>query len=227
MALLPMGLVAQEKVIHDENIVERIVPYFHSIKVNSAINLYLSQSDEQKVLVSANDKEWVEDLTTVVKDSVLYIGFKVMKVRNNLKLNAYVSYTTLKMLHASGAARTEFVDELKQPSLDLSLGGASSMQAKLDVESLTIKLSGASDLRVKGKSDRAYISASGASSYKGYDFVINELTLSAAGASDIQVHNNKEMNISASGASDIKWKGNGVIRTSSIGGASNLKKVNK
>jgi hypothetical protein len=53
--LLVLSVRAQETVIQDPNAQLRSVKGFHGIRVSSAINLYLSQGQEEKVVVSAKD----------------------------------------------------------------------------------------------------------------------------------------------------------------------------
>ena len=46
---------AQRTVINDPNAEVRQVKGFHGIEVSNSINLYLSQGEEETVVVSAND----------------------------------------------------------------------------------------------------------------------------------------------------------------------------
>lgn len=225
MVLLPLLAMSQDKVVHDENVVQRTVPEFHSVRVNSAINLYLTKADEQNVMVSSSDKNSVSQLTTIVKEGVLYIGFKDLKWSNKTKLNAYVSYTELKSIQADGATRVEFVEPIKQSSLQVLTSGASTLLIKMDVDDLTVKLTGASTIKAQGKAKNAILSLSGASTFKGFELYADESMISATGASKVEVHNMKEINVAASGASDILWKGPGSLNASSTSGASKVKKI--
>ena len=102
--LLVMNAWAQQTVIQDPNAVLRAVKGYHGIEVSSAINLYLSQGDQETVAVSARDLKWRDRIRTEVVDGILKIWLdgKGWSMGNN-KLKAYVSFRTLDKLIASGA----------------------------------------------------------------------------------------------------------------------------
>ncbi|MBS1564309.1 MAG: DUF2807 domain-containing protein, partial [Bacteroidetes bacterium] len=227
MLLSAVSSLAQP-VIKDPNVVKRNVAGFHAIHVGSAIDLYLSQGNEDAVAVSASESRFVDYIQTDVKDGVLYIyytntgrGFSI----GNRKLRAYVSVKNLDKLEAVGASDVLISGTLITSSLDLQLSGASDFKGTVDAGSLKVSISGASDMMVRGKANALSVDASGASDFKGYDLVCETCDVKASGASDIRVNCNRESNADASGASDIHIKGNGVIRNMHSSGASSVKKV--
>src|SRR5258708_34054375 len=101
---------AQKTIIKDPNAEARPLKGFHGIEVSNAINLYLSQGEEEAVVVSANDLKWREFIRTEVVNGILKISLDIRKwPRGNVKIKAYVSLTTLDRLRASGASDV-FVD---------------------------------------------------------------------------------------------------------------------
>ena len=86
--------IAQEKVIRDANVEKREVPAFHSIRVGDGIDLYLTQSDEEGVAVSANKIEDRDKIRTEVENGVLRISYGrsggVVIGWRNRSLKAYV-----------------------------------------------------------------------------------------------------------------------------------------
>src|SRR6516225_6804842 len=86
---------AQKTIIKDANAEVRPLKGFHGIEVSNAINLYLSQGEEEAVVVSANDLKWREFIRTEVVDGILKIWLDNRKwSRGNVKIKAYVSFTT-------------------------------------------------------------------------------------------------------------------------------------
>src|SRR5688500_17477527 len=107
LALSLLVLSAQAQQINDPNVEVRPLTGFSSIKVSNAIDLYLSQGDEEAVAVSADKVAWRNHIKTSVQGGVLRIyyentgdGFKM----GNRKLKAYVSVKDLVNLEASGAS---------------------------------------------------------------------------------------------------------------------------
>ena len=220
------GLNAQT--INDPNAQVRDVKGFHSIHVSNAIDLYLSQSNEEAVAVSANEVKYRDRIKTEVVNGVLkiYLEKDSWKLWNNSnkKLKAYVSFKSLNGLHASGASDVQVNGVIKGDRLDLKLSGASDFNGTIEVNTLNIDQSGASDAEVKGSATTIKAEASGASELKGYDLRTENCSARASGASDIKITCNKELNAHASGASGIYYRGTAVIREVRSSGASSVSK---
>lgn len=221
-----MGLNAQT--FNDPNAQVRKVKGFHAIHVSNAIDLYLSQSDEEAVAVSANEVKYRDRIITEVENGVLKIylekdSWKFWK-NGNKKLKAYVSFRLLDGLDASGASDVQVNGVIKSDRLDMRLSGASDFKGTIEVNILNINQSGASDSEVKGSATTIKAEASGASKMNGYDLQTENCIARASGASDIRITCNKELNAHASGASGIYYKGTAVIREVRSSGASSVSK---
>ena len=97
---------AQIKEVNDPNAELRQVKGFTAIKVSHAIDLFLSQSDQEVVAVSASKEEYRNRIKTEVENGVLKIWYDNPPKwsRGDKKLRAYVSFKTLSKLQASGAS---------------------------------------------------------------------------------------------------------------------------
>jgi hypothetical protein len=218
---------AQKTVIHDANAELRPdLKGFHGIEVSNAINLYLSQGDTETVVVSAPDIKWRDRIRTEVKDGILHIYLENSHFSlGNTKLKAYVSYSMLDRLDASGASDI-FVDGvISGDNLNITLSGASDFRGAVGVKDLKMNQSGASDAHITGAvSGTAYFESSGASDVKGYDLVTQHCDVRASGASDVHITVNKELTADVSGASSVHYKGDGALREIHSSGASVVKK---
>jgi hypothetical protein len=225
--LLMLGAQAQKTVIHDPNVELRPVKGYHGIEVSSAINLYLSQGDQETVAISAPDLQLRDRIKTEVVDGILKISLEGKRWSlGSTKLKAYVSFTTLDKLTASGASDI-FVDGvITGDNLFIDLSGASDFKGAINVKEFQLDQSGASDAHITGAvSGTATIHSSCASDVKGYDLVIQNCEVHASGASDIRLTVNKELSAEVSGASSVYYKGEGTIRESHATGASTVKKT--
>jgi len=226
VALLAINSRAQRTVINDANAELRPVKGFHGIDVSSSINLYLSHGDEETVAVSASDVKWRDRIRTEIKDGILKIWLEGKAMNwGNHKLRAYVSFTTLNKLTASGASDV-FVDGvIAAEKLTINLSGSSDFKGAVQVGELWLDQSGASDAQITGiVSGATKIETSGASDVKGYDLVTQTCDAHASGASDVRITVTKELNADASGASSIYYKGDGVIGKQRSSGASSVGK---
>jgi hypothetical protein len=215
------GLIAQKVIIHDLNAELRTLPAFRSINVSDAINLYISQGDEEGIVVSAADGRSRENIHTSVENGVLKIwGGK----SGNRNLKVYVSFKTLEKLAASGASDIFVHGLIKGDQLEIVLSGASDFRGKVELNNLNIEQSGASDAFLSGTTAKLKVQSSGASDLKGFDLMAEHCDARASGASDIRITVTKELSASASGASSVYYKGEAVMRTQSNSGASRILK---
>jgi len=244
--------VAAQNIVHDANAQVRSVGSFTKIHVSSAINLYLSQGNQQAVAVSSEDPKVTERILTEVKDGVLriYVENGVWNKWNwgNKHLRAYVTFTTLDLLDASGACNVELTDPINVGDFKLVLSGASNMRGVIKGANLDFDLNGASNGKIDASGTSLKMAESGASNYKGNintgeaDFDINGasvidiggtatgLTVKASGASNFKGEDFRveTCNIEATGASsanlsvskDLQAKASGASSIHYTGGAS-------
>lgn len=230
LSCLLLGFIvadAQQKtVFRDPDAELRNVGDFHSIDISSAIDLQLSQGDENSVAVSAPGDENREAIKTVVKNGVLKIWYeqKNWLKGGGGKTRAYVSVKSLKRLNASGACDVTVNGTLTGNELFVGFSGASDFKGSVKTSSLKVDLSGASDVVISGSAGDLSIDASGASHFKGYDLVTENCRVDASGASDIKITVNKVLNAEASGATSIDYRGTGMIGDIRTSGASNIRK---
>ncbi|HUR11548.1 MAG TPA: head GIN domain-containing protein, partial [Flavitalea sp.] len=185
-----VSLQAQRKIV-DQNAEVRKVSSFHAIKVSNAIDVELTQSDEEALAVSASKDEYRARIRTEVDNGVLKIWYddegRWFRNSGNKKLKAYISFRSLDKLTAAGACDVNVTGFIRTSSLQLNFSGASDFRGAIQVNALDIELSGASDVRVSGSAATVKVDVSGASQLKAYDLSVDNCKAEASGASDIQI----------------------------------------
>jgi hypothetical protein len=228
IAFAALTVMAQKEIVNDPNAeVRTITGSFDKIKISGGIDLFLTQSDEEAVVVSASQDKFKDGIKTVVEDNTLkiyYFGEKHLDILKNKKLRVYISFKKLELLDASGACNVQVAGVITMSSLTLALSGASDFKGAVKVNDLKMDLSGASDVTIKGIATTVDIESSGASDIDGYELATDVCTAKVSGASDINITVNKELHANASGSSDISYKGNGVIKDVHTNGSSNVSK---
>ncbi|MEO6542204.1 MAG: head GIN domain-containing protein [Ferruginibacter sp.] len=220
---------AQNDIVVDPNAsVRSLSGSFNTIKISGGIDLYLSQSDNVAVAVSAASENFKEGIKTVIEEGTLRIFYKGDKSwkRKDRKLRVYVSFTVLKKIDASGACDIVVVGSLTADALELDMSGACDFTGVVKLKTLSLNLSGASDVKISGTANAVDIISSGASDVKGYDLVTNNCNVNVSGASDINITVNTELNAMASGASNVYFKGAALIREMNSSGSSNISRKN-
>lgn len=214
--------------INDPNAELRTAGGYHGIDVGDAFDVYISQSNEEAVAVSASEIKHRDRIKVEVKNGILWIRYdrdmKLSLGSDKRKLKAYISVKQLDKLNISGACDVFINGALKAEVLTIHQSGASDLKGQLDVGKLTVDLSGASDMIVTGRATQVSIEASGASKFKGYDLISDFCIVEASGASDIKITVNRELSADAGGASEIRYRGSGVIREIKSSSASRVTK---
>lgn len=219
--------LAQKEIVNDPNaVVRELSGSFTSIKISGGINLFLSQSDNEAVAVSASDSKFSDGIRAEVSNGTLRIFYAGDKgwSKGNKHLRAYVSFKNLESINASGACDVQVAGVIAVPSLTVNCSGASDFKGAVNIMDLKMQLSGASDATIKGTAAKISIESTGASDVKGYELVTDYCDAKASGASDISITVNKELNANASGASDINYKGDAIIKEHHTSGASSVSK---
>ena len=222
---LSICVLGQKQFVVDANAQQRSLNgSFNAITVSGGIDIYLSQSDNEAIAVSASEDRYIDGIKTIIENNTLKIYYEGDKGwnRKNKNLRAYVSFKELEKLEASGASDIVVSDGIKVSSLLLKLSGASDFKGDVTVSTLKLELSGASDVVVSGTATVVNIESSGASDVKGYDLKADVCTAKVSGASDVTITVNKELNAHASGASGIYYKGQAVTKNVESSGASTI-----
>ena len=228
LLLLFTGLfitVNAQKVINDANAEPRTVSGYHAVHISNAFTVSINQSNEEKLVVSANEKDYLPNIITKVENGVLYISYEDKKKwwPKNRKLRAYISVINVNDIKASGASDIKIEGQLKSSTLKLELTGASDLKGEIVVEgSFDARLRGASDLNINGSANEVKIEASGASDVKAFDFKSNTCVIEASGACSVHITVDKELSARLSGASSVSYKGSALIRDIKTSGASNI-----
>lgn len=217
-----------QTIINDKNVEARNISSFSAIKVSGGIDVYLSQSNENAVAVSASDEKYRDNIKTEVKNGVLNIYFdnKSFGFNSGRNLRAYVSFKTLESIEGSGASDFIVNGNFSGNSIKIKLGGACDMKGTVNFTNAELDLNGASTMKISGKIQNLKIEASGASDIKNYDLVADNCIAQLSGASDIKITVNQSISAKASGASTFDYKGNPERRDVSSSGASNISNRN-
>ncbi|MFP5042280.1 head GIN domain-containing protein [Parasediminibacterium sp. JCM 36343] len=218
----------EKNIVYDANAVARVAKNFHEVEVSGAIDLYLSQGNEEAVAVSGSSSEIAAKIKTEVKNGVLKIYFDNQgsgwKSWGNAKMKAYVTFKNLNRIEASGACNVKAPQTIKAADLKIEMSGASDFVGDIVASNLKLDASGASNMKVSGMASDVTIDASGASSIKGYELKTAMCKIDASGAASVRIRVNKELTAEASGGSCVYYKGDGVIKYMDASGGASIKK---
>jgi len=201
---------------------ERAVSGFTSLDIGGAFQVYLSQGDQEKLVIEA-DKDEMREIVTEVVGNKLMISTKAGWPDRLHEMSVYLTFKSLDYIDFSGAVEVEGENALSFNNLEMDVSGAAEIDMELKAENFDAEFSGASEIEFRGTCKTGYIEISGASEFDAEGLEFQDLTIELSGASDAKICATGKLNIDASGASSIRYKGNPPNISVDESGASSVK----
>ncbi len=200
---------------------EREVSDFKAIKVSCAINLILSQGDQQMVKVTT-DENLQARLITKVSNGTLNLSCE--NVQNATKLDVYVTAVNLEKIDASGASKVTATTPLKSDNFVLNTSGAAKTDMTIEADvfnnetsgaatnkiilfanKANTEISGAGSMTLKGTVEEHTTEVSGAGSLKALEFITDNTMAEVSGAGTARIMARKMLKADLSGAGSITY----------------------
>lgn len=213
-----------QTIINDKNAEVRNVGDFWGIKVSGGMDVYLSQSNENALAVSASTQKMKDNIETRIVNGILVISYnsKSFSMNEKRNLRVYISFKTLQSIEGSGACDFNIQQTLQSKAMKINLSGACELTGKVEINDMDAKLSGASTANITGKIKNLKLEASGASDLKNFGLQVENLIGDFSGASDVKVFISNSLSVKASGASSLSYSGNPEKVNVSTSGASSV-----
>ena len=175
------------------------------IRVSTGIDVYLTQGNNLKLVVEA-DENLHEYIITEVKNGVLYV-YADANIRDAEMKRVYV---TLKEINSVGTSSAgDVIGETPVETDDLRLSASSAGDIKLEVyaNNIDANISSSGDVTLNGEADVLEADLSSAGDLNAYNLRVKEadISVSSAGGADIFV--TEKLTARASSAGEINYKG--------------------
>ena len=198
---------------------DRNVSGFTKLDIGGAFKVYLSQGDQEKLVIEADDNE-IKDIVTEVSGNTLKIYTKSDWNSRYHDMTVWVTFKSLDHIDFSGAVEVTGEGTLNFDRLDMDVSGAAEIQMAMKAVKFDAEFSGASEVDFSGNCTSGYLELSGASDFDAQDLEFVDLNIEVSGASEAKVWATGTLNIDASGASDIRYKGAPKISINESGASS-------
>jgi hypothetical protein len=228
---LSISLNAQ-KTINDPNAQVRSVSGYHGVSVSGSIELFLTQGNEESVVISADDTKWRDKVITEVDNGVLRIYLERSKNKiqidwpNQNKIRAYVSVKDIDYLSSSGSGKLHIEGNIKTDKLKVDISGSGNLEGAVTTKDLSLGISGSADANLSGTAEKSDFHISGSGNIKSYDFSTEYCNASISGSGNVRITVTKELSAHISGSGSVFIKGDGLIRDYSASGSGKFKRVN-
>jgi hypothetical protein len=230
IAIIFYTAIFSQKTINDPNAEKRSVSGYHGVAVSGSIELFLTQGNEESVVISADDTKWRDRVITEVKDGILHI-YPEHKNKIQIdwpgskKIRAYVSVKDIDYLSSSGSGKTHIEGNLRSDKLHIDISGSGNIEAGFAVKDLTVGLSGSANADFSGNAENSDFHISGSGNIRSYDFTTAFCKASISGSGNVKITVSKELSAHISGSGNVSIKGDGLIRDYSASGSGKFKRV--
>jgi hypothetical protein len=213
---------------------------FDSIDISNSFQFEIKKSDSYSVSISCRENI-VPYLDIFESGKHLTISLKP-GFHTNGDLNAEISLPDLSRLIVSGDSKGSvrgfksgddleiIVSGASQVDTDIEAGktvielsGVSKLKGNLSAQKTSLRISGVSTCELDGTAGNSDIEISGASTASLKNFQLNDVNITASGASTAIIKTNGTLNLDISGASTLEYYGNPTLSKVSVTGASKIK----
>lgn len=181
-----------------QNTIEKTVGEFTELKVYDLINVELIKSNENKVVISGENKE---DVLINNKNGTLKIKMKLEEAFDGSKTKVKLYYTTVDIIDVNEGAKVTSEDTIKQFEIDLKAQEGGIIKAPVDVNYTNIKAVTGGVIETSGTSKTQNISILTGGVYKGelLDTEKTEVNIKAAGEAYVKASKLVDIKIRAGG----------------------------
>ncbi len=208
--LIGVAGVTAQKTVYDDHAEKRNISSFHAIHTSSGIEVIISKGEKEELAVSANNKEYLDQVRTVVEGGVLKISrntdWKFWNQWKNWHVKVYVSYKDL--------------DEIKANS------GASVNGTDLNLSKLNVRLNSGASITLNGSIKSLDVDGSSGAQFHGYGLAVEQCKAEASSGAGVQISVNKEISAKANSGGFIRFKGEGLIRDINVNSGGSVKRQN-
>lgn len=208
--MMTISAALAQKVVYDDNAQKRNVSSFHAIETSSGIAVIISKSDKEELAVSVDDKEYLDEVRTVVENGILKVyrsnDWKFWNKWKNWKVKVYVSYKNLDAVKASS--------------------GGSIEGTGLNFEKLSAHLNSGAVINLTGTVSSLDVDGSSGAMFHGYSLSAANCTAEASSGAGVQVNVAKEISARANSGGFVRFKGEALIRDINVNSGGSVKRQN-
>ncbi|WP_100612842.1 head GIN domain-containing protein [Confluentibacter lentus] len=215
-------------VIGNGNVVEEsrtINASFNAIKASEGLDVYVTQSDNESIIVEADEN--LQDLIiTEVVDNILKIHTKknignatskkvmvsfknVSNIISNSGSNVYSTNTiTAENLELNSSSGSNMTLNVEAPAIKCNTSSGSNMSLQLNTKVLQCNSSSGSNIKLTGETTKLTAEASSGSNIKAGDLISESSWADASSGSNITINTSKELIAKATSGGGIYYSGN-------------------
>lgn len=179
---------------------------FHSVKGSSGLDVYLTEGDENKIVVEA-DENLHKHIIIEITDGKMHIKTSNKNIRSAKAKKVYVTYTSLESVEASSGADVKSTTVITAENLYLRSSSGADLEVEVYAKELTAESSSGADIKILGNAKNLYAKASSGSDLnaKSLETLNSEARVSSGASIIVNAQNNLDAKATSGGS--IKYYG--------------------
>lgn len=192
---------------------------FTKIKVSNGLDLHVSQGNETKVILEA-DENLHDIIFTEVRDGELRI-YAEKNIWRAESRKVHVKLQTLESIQATSGADVHSEQVISSNKIYLSATSGADIRFEVQATEVRTDATSGADIKISGAAEKHSTNATSGASINAYHLISKTVNANVSSGADINVYASEAIYANASSGGDIDFRGNPqkIDRNASSGGS--------
>ena len=181
---------------------------FTEVRGSSGLDVYLSQGEENKIVVEA-DENLMQYIETDIENGKLIVTTS-HNIGHSESKKVYVTYKQLNSIEASSGADVIGNSVIKSENLSLKSSSGAELKVEVFSKDLTAKTSSGSDMEISGKASSLNADASSGSELDAKELLVINCNAEASSGAGITVNVKEKLETHVGSGGNIDYYGNPI-----------------
>lgn len=186
--------------VFSQSSVTKTLGEFSELKVYDLINIELIKSDENKLIISGENKN---DVSVIQKNNKLKIRMKLDKMFNGKNTNVKLYYTSIDEIDANEGVNINVKSKLKQYELKLRVQEGAQITASVDTKFLSVKSVTGGVVTTTGQTSKLNLTLRTGGIYEGSKTTAQNSSLFIKAGGEASVHTTNVLNVKIFSGGDV------------------------
>ncbi|MGD8296012.1 MAG: head GIN domain-containing protein, partial [Desulfobacterales bacterium] len=194
------------------------VSEFNKVHLKGSGNVFLSQGEEQSLIIKTDD-----NILPLIETDVSGKKLTISHGKHNLRPTVFEVFITVKNIEdvaISGSGIVRGKDLFIADAFYTEISGSGDMDLEVETGRLEAKISGSGSIHLSGKAEDYTVSISGSGEVKAFEVQAKNVSVKISGSGDCRVHAAESLVVKISGSGDVYYKGRPRIDTKISGSGS-------
>ena len=194
---------------------ELVLGDFTGIQLSTDAQVYLTQGEEQEILVKGQ-RNIIDELDTSVRSGIWEVEFDDC-VENSDVLRIYITTPTLEYISNNGSGKIRSEDIWRVEELEIDNNGSGSIILSVEADQINGRNSGSGKVELEGVTQTLDYEVDGSGSVEAFDLLVRDAQLKIDGSGNFQVNVSDFLGVDIRGSGDVYYKGSPDMKVSTNG----------